>query len=116
MLRGRSAVVFFSFVSSGAASSFLRPRRRLSPLLSLKGGPLQQPARRRAAWTDSSPFSMPQRGLICNRGKYDHVTPLFCDVLHWLPVPFRIEYKLCLSITSRSCRKVIEVIPARLLH
>src|SRR6218665_4210744 len=23
------------------------------------------------------------------------VTPLLRDVLHWLPVPFRIEYKLC---------------------
>src|SRR6218665_16988 len=33
--------------------------------------------------------------LICNRRKYDHVTS-FRDVLHWLPVPFRIEYKLCL--------------------
>src|SRR6218665_3894651 len=32
--------------------------------------------------------------LICNRRKYDHVTPLLRDVLHWLPVPFRIEYKL----------------------
>jgi len=31
--------------------------------------------------------------LICNRGKYDHVTPL-----HRLPVPFRIEYKLCLLV------------------
>jgi len=30
--------------------------------------------------------------------KYDHVTPLLRDVLHWLPVPFRIEYKLCLLI------------------
>src|SRR6218665_672164 len=27
--------------------------------------------------------------LICNRRKY---------VLHWLPVPFRIEYKLCLLV------------------
>src|SRR6218665_2706798 len=32
--------------------------------------------------------------LICNRRKYDHVTPLLCDVLHWLPVPF----KLCLLV------------------
>src|SRR6218665_286001 len=24
--------------------------------------------------------------LICNRRKYDHVTPLLRDVLHWLPV------------------------------
>ena len=32
--------------------------------------------------------------LICNRRKYDRVTPLLRDVFHWLPVPFRIEYKL----------------------
>src|SRR6218665_833454 len=25
--------------------------------------------------------------LLCNRRKYDHVTPLLRDVLHWLPVP-----------------------------
>ena len=36
--------------------------------------------------------------LICNRRKYDHVTPLLRDVLHWLPVPFRIEFKLCLLV------------------
>src|SRR6218665_596531 len=36
--------------------------------------------------------------LICNRRKYDHITPLLRDVLHWLPVPFRIEYKLCLLV------------------
>ena len=36
--------------------------------------------------------------LLCNRRKYDHVTPLLRDVLHWLPVPFRIEYKLCLLV------------------
>src|SRR6218665_3304432 len=36
--------------------------------------------------------------LICNRGKYDHVMPLLRDILHWLPVPFRIEYKLCLLV------------------
>src|SRR6218665_42004 len=36
--------------------------------------------------------------LICNRSKYDHVTPLLRDVLHWLPVPFCIEYKLCLLV------------------
>src|SRR6218665_405151 len=27
-----------------------------------------------------------------------HVTPLLRDVLHWLPVPFRIDYKLCLLV------------------
>src|SRR6218665_2212689 len=36
--------------------------------------------------------------LVCNKRKYDHVTPLLRDVLHWLPVPFRIEYKLCLLV------------------
>src|SRR6218665_3850054 len=36
--------------------------------------------------------------LICNRRKYDRVTPLLRDVLHWLPVPTRIEYKLCLLV------------------
>ena len=36
--------------------------------------------------------------LICNRRKYDHITRLLRDVLHWLPVPFRIEYKLCLLV------------------
>jgi len=36
--------------------------------------------------------------LICNRRKYDHITPLLRDVLHWLPVPFRIEFKLCLLV------------------
>src|SRR6218665_3863509 len=36
--------------------------------------------------------------LICNRRKHDHVAPLLRDVLDWLPVPFRIEYKLCLLV------------------
>ena len=26
------------------------------------------------------------------------ITPLLRDVLHWLPVPFRIKYKLCLFV------------------
>src|SRR6218665_724857 len=36
--------------------------------------------------------------LLCNRRRYDHVTPLFRDVLRWLPVPLRIEYKVCLLV------------------
>src|SRR6218665_2401617 len=95
MLRGRSAVAFVSSVSSGAASSrcLLGPRRRLSPLLSPRG------------WTATTACSPARQSvlnaaarLICNRRKYDHVTPLLRDVLHWLPVPFRIEYKLCLLV------------------
>src|SRR6218665_2333320 len=91
---------FASSVSSGAASSrcLLGLRRRLSPLLSLLG------------WTSATACSPAclQDGLqsvlnaavrlICNRRKYDHITPPLRDVLHWLPVPFRIEYKLCLLI------------------
>src|SRR6218665_4214608 len=36
--------------------------------------------------------------LLCNRRKYDHVTPLLRDVLHWLPVSLRIEFKICLLV------------------
>src|SRR6218665_1222436 len=36
--------------------------------------------------------------LLCNRRKYDHVTPLLRDVLHWLPVPLRVEFKICLLV------------------
>src|SRR6218665_1928465 len=102
MLRGRSAAAFVSSVSSGAASSrcLLGLRRRLSPLLSLRGW---------IATTACSPAPAclldglqsvlnAEARLICNRRKYDHVTPVLRDVLHWLPVPFRIEYKLCLLV------------------
>ena len=36
--------------------------------------------------------------LVCNLRKYDHVTPLLRDVLHWLPVEYRVEYKLALLV------------------
>src|SRR6218665_3429849 len=36
--------------------------------------------------------------LVCNRPKYDHVTPLLRDCLHWLPVQYRIDYKLPLLV------------------
>jgi len=41
--------------------------------------------------------------LLCGCQKYDHVTPLIRDRLHWLPVPQRIEFKLCL-LTFKSLR------------
>src|SRR6218665_2898026 len=97
MLRGQSAVAFASSVSSGALSS-RGPRRRLSPLLSLRGW---------TATTACSPARLldglqsvlnAEARLICNRRKYDHVTSLLRDVLHWPPVPFCIEYKLCLLV------------------
>src|SRR6218665_2578565 len=36
--------------------------------------------------------------LLCNRRKYDHVTPFLRNVLHWLPVPLRVEFKICLLV------------------
>src|SRR6218665_4017038 len=35
---------------------------------------------------------------VSARIKYDHVTPILCDVLHWLPVPLRVEFKICLLV------------------
>src|SRR6218665_2061761 len=65
-----------------------------------EGGPLQQPARGAPALLLDGLQSVLNAAarLICNRRKYDHNTPLLCDVLHWLSVPFRIEYKLCLFV------------------
>src|SRR6218665_3641655 len=73
MLRGQSAVAFASSVSSEAASSrcLLGLRRRLSPLLSLRGWTATtacSPARLRAFWTDSSRCSMLQRGSSATEG------------------------------------------------
>ena len=36
--------------------------------------------------------------LICGRGKYDHVTPLLRDDLHWHRIPQRVRYKSCLLV------------------
>src|SRR6218665_180628 len=42
---------------------------------------------------------MLQRGSSATVGNMiTYVTPLLRDVLHWLPVPFHIEYKLCLLV------------------
>ena len=35
--------------------------------------------------------------LICNERKYCHITPLLVD-WHWLPVKFRIEFKILLIV------------------
>ena len=34
--------------------------------------------------------------LVCNARKFDHITPLLRDQLHWLRTPERVQYKLCL--------------------
>ena len=36
--------------------------------------------------------------LIFGRGRYEHVTPLLRDRLHWLSVPQRVEFKRCLLV------------------
>src|SRR6218665_3804478 len=73
MLRGWSTVAFVSSISSEAVSSrcLLGPRRRMSPLLSLRGLTATTaclPERRRASWTDSSRFSMPLQGSYVTGG------------------------------------------------
>ena len=35
--------------------------------------------------------------LVVGAGKFDHVTPVLHDVLHWLPVPQRIHFKEALT-------------------
>ena len=32
--------------------------------------------------------------LLVGTGKYDHITPALCDVLNWLPLPQRTEFKI----------------------
>ena len=36
--------------------------------------------------------------LISGCRKYDHITPVMRDELHWLPIRQRREYKLCLTV------------------
>ncbi len=35
--------------------------------------------------------------LICNVSRFDHITPTLKD-LHWLPVKFRIDFKILLIV------------------
>ena len=35
--------------------------------------------------------------LVVGAGKFDRVTPVLRDVLHWLPVPQRIQFKVALT-------------------
>src|SRR6218665_1453082 len=102
MLRERSADAFAISVSSGAASSrcLLGRRRRLSRFHDSAGW---------TAATACSPVRLlpPGRTPVGDkcRGEahlqQEEVRPRHAassDVLHWLPVPFRIGYKLCLLV------------------
>jgi len=35
--------------------------------------------------------------LVVGVGRYEHITPALHDVLHWLPVPQRIQFKIAIS-------------------
>ena len=37
-----------------------------------------------------------QMVLVVGVGRYEHITPALRDVLHWLPVPQRIEFKIAI--------------------
>ena len=41
--------------------------------------------------------------LICGLNKFDHISRVLCDRLHWLPVEQRIQYKLCLLVYKARC-------------
>ena len=57
--------------------------------------------------------------LVCRTGRHVHVSELLHDRLHWLRVPQRVEYKLCLlaykalhgaapSYLTELCRQIAE--------
>ena len=51
--------------------------------------------------------------LVGGLGVRDHVTPAMRE-LHWLPVTFRVQYKLCLmvhsSVNGRSLEYITDVL------
>ena len=54
--------------------------------------------------------------LVVGVGRYEHIMPALCDVLHWLPVPQRIQFKIAVSATvsvSMSCLLQQRLHPSR---
>ena len=41
--------------------------------------------------------------LISNRRKFDHITPVLRDQLHWLPIRQRIDFKIAVCLQRPSC-------------
>jgi len=35
--------------------------------------------------------------LVVGAGRYEHITPALRDMLHWLPVPQQIQFKIAIS-------------------
>ena len=54
--------------------------------------------------------------IVCNINKYDHVSPAMRD-LHWLKIPERIIYKLCLLVykccNNLTLKYLSELLPSR---
>ena len=57
--------------------------------------------------------------VLCRIGKYDHITPVLKSV-HWLPVEFRIKYKICLltfhSLHGHGPEYMSEMLTSRSIH
>ena len=41
--------------------------------------------------------------LIFGLNKFDHISRVLCDQLHWLPVEQKIQYELCLLVYKAQC-------------
>jgi len=55
--------------------------------------------------------------LICGLNKFDRISRVLRDRLHWLPIPQWIRYKLCLQGSMWSCTTVSSrLLPANLCH
>ena len=54
--------------------------------------------------------------LVVGAGKFDHVTPVFRNVLHWLPVPQRIQFKVALTILTVSTALVQPISETSAFH
>ena len=54
--------------------------------------------------------------IVCNINKYDHISPAMRD-LHWLKIPERIIYKLCLLVykchNNLALKYLSELLPSR---
>ena len=57
--------------------------------------------------------------VLCSVGKYGHITPTLYR-LHWLPVEFRINYKICLltfnALNGRGPQYPSEMLTTRSVH
>jgi len=41
--------------------------------------------------------------LVVGAGTFNHLTPVLRDVLHWLPVPQRIQFNFKVALTAFDC-------------